>query len=445
MLGSQANLNNATTMKTKKCSVCGDKAVGMNYNGLTCVSCRTFFTRSATKTGVLKCPKLNNCEIDLATRKSCPACRLKKSFAVGMRLKGRPNSTANSTSSSTEQSSSSTPQDTPDNSTDNSTDSSDSSALVACSPPQLSLSSSSPRSSQSTTSTNATNLDHLLHRNIASILSSLAIDNNPLIEHLYPETLHLNPLHRFAANRRRHFALDLNFREREIIAELQHAMNIAFVEEASLPEVRSTTDMVEVLSWPRIYSKRIVKFCKSIRVFKSLSEKDQLAIIKPFYYQLLVVRSVFMYDVYRNGYPVMEDESGQKAKFICLGDPGFGKGIKKWPQIKVENGNFFVRLQAEMANDPTLRDLIIGQFFYQPRPGISCPEYIRQQYFLYTYILRRYLEHKYKNLNLATRKFNSLMVLMSSLDATIEKSKAVFEVINVSNFDELLLELWGFV
>ncbi|KAH9392160.1 zinc ion binding [Tyrophagus putrescentiae] len=340
MLGSQANLNNATTMKTKKCSVCGDKAVGMNYNGLTCVSCRTFFTRSATKTGVLKCPKLNNCEIDLATRKSCPACRLKKSFAVGMRLKGRPNSTANSTSSSTEQSSSSTPQDTPDNSTDNSTDSSDSSALVACSPPQLSLSSSSPRSSQSTTSTNATNLDHLLHRNIASILSSLAIDNNPLIEHLYPETLHLNPLHRFAANRRRHFALDLNFREREIIAELQHAMNIAFVEEASLPEVRSTTDLVEVLSWPRIYSKRIVKFCKSIR-------------------------------------------------------------------IKVENGNFFVRLQAEMANDPTLRDLIIGQFFYQPRPGISCPEYIRQQYFLYTYILRRYLEHKYKNLNLATRKFNS--------------------------------------
>lgn len=52
MLGSQANLNNATTIKTKKCSVCGDKAVGMNYNGLTCVSCRTFFTRSATKTGV---------------------------------------------------------------------------------------------------------------------------------------------------------------------------------------------------------------------------------------------------------------------------------------------------------------------------------------------------------------------------------------------------------
>ncbi len=37
------------------------------------------------------------------------------------------------------------------------------------------------------------------------------------------------------------------------------------------------------------------------------------------------------------------------------------------------------------------------------------------------------------------------MVLMNSLDATIEKSKAVFEVINVSNFDELLLELWGFV
>lgn len=161
-----------------------------------------------------------------------------------------------------------------------------------------------------------------------------------------------------------------------MIAELQHAMG-HFVEEIALPEVRSTTDIVEVLSWPKIYSKRIVKFCKSIRAFRSLKDEDQLAILKPFYYQLLVVRAVFMFDAHRNGYPVMEDEAGRQAVFICLGDPGMLKKLKKWPQIKEENGNFFVTLQAEMENDPTLRDLIIGQFFYMPRAGISCPEFIR--------------------------------------------------------------------
>lgn len=35
--------------KSKVCSVCGDKALGYNFNAVTCESCKAFFRRNALK------------------------------------------------------------------------------------------------------------------------------------------------------------------------------------------------------------------------------------------------------------------------------------------------------------------------------------------------------------------------------------------------------------
>ncbi|OTF82593.1 nuclear hormone receptor 48-like protein [Euroglyphus maynei] len=35
---------------TKICGVCGDKALGYNFNALTCESCKAFFRRNAIRT-----------------------------------------------------------------------------------------------------------------------------------------------------------------------------------------------------------------------------------------------------------------------------------------------------------------------------------------------------------------------------------------------------------
>lgn len=37
---------------TKKCGVCGDHALGSNFNAITCESCKAFFRRNALKTKV---------------------------------------------------------------------------------------------------------------------------------------------------------------------------------------------------------------------------------------------------------------------------------------------------------------------------------------------------------------------------------------------------------
>lgn len=70
---------------SKVCSVCGDLALGYNFNALTCESCKAFFRRNALKAKEFKCPFTESCSMTAITRRFCQRCRLQKCFAVGMR------------------------------------------------------------------------------------------------------------------------------------------------------------------------------------------------------------------------------------------------------------------------------------------------------------------------------------------------------------------------
>lgn len=71
-------------METKICGVCGDKALGHNFNALSCESCKAFFRRNALTSKTFTCPFNNQCEITTITRRFCQKCRLDKCIAVGM-------------------------------------------------------------------------------------------------------------------------------------------------------------------------------------------------------------------------------------------------------------------------------------------------------------------------------------------------------------------------
>lgn len=69
----------------KICGVCGDRALGYNFNAVTCESCKAFFRRNALKNKEFRCPFTESCDITVVTRRFCQRCRLRKCFAVGMR------------------------------------------------------------------------------------------------------------------------------------------------------------------------------------------------------------------------------------------------------------------------------------------------------------------------------------------------------------------------
>lgn len=69
----------------KVCMVCGDKALGYNFNAVTCESCKAFFRRNALSSKDFSCPFNETCEITVVTRRFCQRCRLEKCFKIGMR------------------------------------------------------------------------------------------------------------------------------------------------------------------------------------------------------------------------------------------------------------------------------------------------------------------------------------------------------------------------
>ncbi|XP_017471060.1 PREDICTED: nuclear hormone receptor HR96 isoform X1 [Rhagoletis zephyria] len=69
----------------KSCAVCGDKALGYNFNAVTCESCKAFFRRNALAKKQFTCPFSQNCEITVVTRRFCQRCRLKKCIDIGMK------------------------------------------------------------------------------------------------------------------------------------------------------------------------------------------------------------------------------------------------------------------------------------------------------------------------------------------------------------------------
>ena len=70
------------------CNICSDLANDHDhYGGVCCYSCRAFFRRHtvSTKKKILRCSYNNQCEINISSRKLCPACRYKKCLDVGMK------------------------------------------------------------------------------------------------------------------------------------------------------------------------------------------------------------------------------------------------------------------------------------------------------------------------------------------------------------------------
>jgi len=67
------------------CAICGAKATGINFDVLTCSSCKAFFRRNGIKPlDQFVCRLSGDCKVDERSRRQCTACRLRKCFAMGM-------------------------------------------------------------------------------------------------------------------------------------------------------------------------------------------------------------------------------------------------------------------------------------------------------------------------------------------------------------------------
>ncbi|CAF0874449.1 unnamed protein product [Adineta steineri] len=68
------------------CLVCDAVAIGINFGVPTCMPCKAFFRRNATRLGIQQfiCKRDGDCLVTYKRRRSCNCCRLAKCFRVGM-------------------------------------------------------------------------------------------------------------------------------------------------------------------------------------------------------------------------------------------------------------------------------------------------------------------------------------------------------------------------
>ncbi|XP_075988646.1 nuclear hormone receptor FTZ-F1 beta [Anticarsia gemmatalis] len=68
------------------CPICGDKISGFHYGIFSCESCKGFFKRTVQNRKNYMCLRGGNCPVTVTTRKKCPACRFDKCLGCGMKL-----------------------------------------------------------------------------------------------------------------------------------------------------------------------------------------------------------------------------------------------------------------------------------------------------------------------------------------------------------------------
>ncbi|CAF1092799.1 unnamed protein product [Adineta ricciae] len=76
-----------STTASEVCKICGAPANFTNFGAISCSSCKMFFKRNAeSKQDSFQCDLNNKCDINIHSRRVCPACRLRKCFTVGMQV-----------------------------------------------------------------------------------------------------------------------------------------------------------------------------------------------------------------------------------------------------------------------------------------------------------------------------------------------------------------------
>lgn len=68
------------------CPICGDRISGFHYGIFSCESCKGFFKRTVQNKKHYVCLRGAACPVSVATRKKCPACRFDKCLRTGMKL-----------------------------------------------------------------------------------------------------------------------------------------------------------------------------------------------------------------------------------------------------------------------------------------------------------------------------------------------------------------------
>nr|XP_022338256.1 nuclear hormone receptor HR96-like isoform X1 [Crassostrea virginica] len=380
------------------CGVCGDKALGYNFDAITCESCKAFFRRNALKTKVFACSFDGNCKLDTHTRKFCSGCRLKKCFDIGMKKEWilSDEQLAKRRQKLTKQDRAKLRRiEEPD-------------GMTAC--PEVSTSNYHSDESSSYNQSPPTDL--------SPFKSEMDDDDypRPLSEEIRLEIQNLEEQYATV------FDQPYNETQYKKLTESPRSANDLF----------NLTD---------IFIRRLIKFAKHVPEFKQLQQEDQIHLLKGGIMEIMVLRSVMGFDAQAMAWKV-RGGSAQTNK-ICESklSPEMIKTMDT--HMYSDHVKFVMSLnQLTRANKTILTLLFVIELFSSDRPCLKNKELVAKGQEKFSTWLQAYLESIYP-VSEARQLYPKLLMKLLDVRSLGESSAQLASHLDITRLEPLLVEIFS--
>ncbi|XP_048747470.2 nuclear hormone receptor HR96-like isoform X4 [Ostrea edulis] len=380
------------------CGVCGDKALGYNFDAITCESCKAFFRRNALKAKVFACSFDGNCKLDTHTRKFCSGCRLKKCFDIGMKkdwilsedqLAKRRQKVSKQDRVKLRKIEDGNP-------------------MTAC--PEVSTSNYHSDESSSYNQSPPTDL--------SPFKSELDDDDypRPLSEEYRKEIQ--------------------NLEEQYAVVFDQPYNESQFKKLTESP--RSANDLFNLTD---IFIRRLIKFAKHVPEFKQLQQEDQIHLLKGGIMEIMVLRSVMGFDAQAMAWKVRG--ASMQSNNIC--ESNLSPEMIKTMDTGVysEHVKFVMSLnQLTKANKTILTLLFVIELFSSDRPSLKNKELVAKGQEKFSTWLQAYLESIYP-VSEARQLYPKLLMKLLDVRSLGESSAQLASHLDITRLEPLLVEIFS--
>ncbi|XP_067135823.1 nuclear hormone receptor HR96-like [Centruroides vittatus] len=192
-------------------------------------------------------------------------------------------------------------------------------------------------------------------------------------------------------------------------------------------------NLLDVINMTDLAIRRLIKMSTRISGFKILCQDDQIALLKGGCTELMILRSVMLYD------PEKE----------CWKGPGGPKVSIKMDILKEAKGNlyeehkkFINSFHPSWRNDENIMLLLSAITLFSPhRPCTIHKDVIQMEQEIYYYLLQKYLNTIYSE-NEANSIYIKLMDILKDLHILNEENVKVYLDVNPKDVEPLLIEIF---
>ncbi|XP_052227193.1 nuclear hormone receptor HR96-like isoform X2 [Dreissena polymorpha] len=418
------------------CQICGDRALGYNFDAITCESCKAFFRRNALKTKVFTCSFEGSCKLDPHTRKFCSGCRLKKCMDVGMKkewilsddqlAKRRKKSTRSSSgdemkfhSPSSQTTLTSPPQVSP-------------SGVHGAYRPPHKMDMYSPTGSSSEGEVNSTNYmsDSTENSNISSPLTSSYLTLSPSVV-----KTELNE-----DNYSRPIPPDVALEILQLEKDYNSVFDSGYTDDQSRRFTEKPHNANDLFNMTDIFIRRLIKFAKHIPEFKALKQEDQIHLLKGGIMEIMVLRSAMGFDPQNLKWKVREQQAKESGEIKL--DPSI---IKEHlgSSMYTDHIQFVKGLHQLTRSDRTVMTLMfVIEIFSPDRANLKNTESVKQTQDKFTRWLQLYLESTMPIVE-AERLYPELLKKMLEVRSIGDASAKLASNLDISKLEPLLIEVFN--